>query len=240
MRSPGGHFGNFFVYGDSRKPLVFNLFGSYHSFSSGGRSYYFRPGIEWKPASFLTLELNPEYQWAHSTANWVAAQLDPTATATYGSRYVFSALEQRELSAELRMNWTFTPKLSLQLYMQPLLACGDYFDFKELARPRSYEFNQYDSTIQCLDGSYTVDPDGPGPAESFSFRNPDFNHKSLRGTAVLRWEFLPGSTIYLVWTEDREDYRDPGEFHPGRDLLHLLTTKPNNIFLLKLAYLWST
>ncbi len=239
MRSPGGYFGNFFIYSDSRKPVVLNFFGSYHSSPSGGRSYYFRPGIEWKPASFLTLELNPEYQWAHSTASWVVAQPDPTATATYGSRYVFSALEQRELSASLRMNWTFTPKLSLQLYMQPLLASGDYSDFKELARPKSYEFNHYGSTIEYANGAYTVDPDGPGPAESFSFRDPDFNYKSLRGTVVLRWEFLPGSTIYLVWTEDREDHRDPGEFHPGRDLFHLLTARPNNIFLFKLAYWWN-
>jgi len=109
-----------------------------------------------------------------------------------------------------------------------------------LARPRSYEFNQYDSTIQWLDGRYTVDPDGPGPAASFSFEDPDFNYKSLRGTAVLRWEFLPGSTLYLVWTGRKEDYRDPGELHLWRDLSHLMTAKSNNIFLFKLAYLWST
>jgi hypothetical protein len=86
------------------------------------------------------------------------------------------------------------------------------------------------------DGIYTVDPDGQGPSPSFSFRNPDFNLKSLRGTVVLRWEYRPGSTIYFVWTQNRADYANPGDFNFGRDFGDLLGAKGDNIFLFKINY----
>lgn len=83
---------------------------------------------------------------------------------------------------------------------------------------------------------YTVDPDGPGPASAFSLRNPDFNYKSLRGTVVLRWEYRLGSTLYVVWTQNREDYANPGDFRFGRDFRNLLKAKGNNIFMIKFTY----
>ena len=85
---------------------------------------------------------------------------------------------------------------------------------------------------------YTVDPDGPGPAAAFSFYNPDFNYKSLRGTIVLRWEYLPGSTLYFVWTQNRADYSHPGDLQLRRDLGDLLTAPGDNIFVLKITYRW--
>ena len=83
---------------------------------------------------------------------------------------------------------------------------------------------------------YEVDPDGQGSAEPFTFRNPDFNFKSLRGTVVLRWEVLPGSIFYLVWTQDRVNYLVPGELSFGRDFSNLLDSESNNIFLAKFSY----
>jgi hypothetical protein len=118
----------------------------------------------------------------------VAAVEDPLIRETFGTRYLFGNFIQRMLSSDIRLSWIFTPKLSLQLYLQPLLAVGEYQQFKELARPKSYDFNIYGeegSTISCDEDGYTVDPDGPGPAAVFSFDSPDFNVKSLRGTMVL-------------------------------------------------------
>ena len=143
------------------------------------------------------------------------------------------------LSAEIRLNWIFSSKISLQAFLQPLIAVGTYSEFKELARPATYSFNYYGrngSTIfQNADG-YAVDPDGPGPAPEFNFDNPDFNFKSLRGTVVFRWEYRPGSTFYFVWTQNRQDFANPGELDFGRDLGDLISAKGDNIFMLKATY----
>ena len=81
-----------------------------------------------------------------------------------------------------------------------------------------------------------MDPDGPGPAEDFSFGDPDFNLKSLRGTVVLRWEFRPGSTIYAVWTTNRAGYSNPGDFRFSRDWEELWQAEGDNVFLFKFSY----
>ncbi len=85
-------------------------------------------------------------------------------------------------------------------------------------------------------GVYTADPDGPGPARPFSFADPDFSLKSLRGTIVLRWEYRPGSMLYLVWTQRRADGSDPGDFSLWRDLEDLWDAPGDNIVLLKFSY----
>lgn len=129
-----------------------------------------------------------------------------------------------------------------RVYLQPFIAVGKYDEFKELARPESYEYNIFgegQSTIAYANGFYTVDPDGPGLAATFSFYNPDFNVKSFRGTAVLRWEYLPGSILYVVWTQNRADYSNPGDLDLGRDLGNLFTAPGDNIFLIKLSYRWN-
>ena len=81
-----------------------------------------------------------------------------------------------------------------------------------------------------------IDPDGNGPAAPFTVSDPDFNFKSLRGSAVLRWEYMPGSAIYLVWTQQRVDDSDPGQFRLGRDFSTLFQSIPDNVFMIKLTY----
>ena len=89
----------------------------------------------------------------------------------------------------------------------------------------------------AVDGSsYTVDPDGAGPAQSFTFSNPDFNYRSLRGNAVFRWEYRPGSTLYVAWTHSRSDVQPYGDFDFSRDAQGLLATRPDNIFIVKASW----
>ena len=144
---------------------------------------------------------------------------------------------------DVGLNWIFTPRLSLQLYLQPFLAVGKYDEFRELAQPKSFDYNIYgqeQSTIVYENGYYIVDPDGPGgPSPAFSFYNPDFNLKSLRGTVVLRWEYLPGSTLYFVWTQNRADYGYPGDLNLERDLKALFNAPGDNVFLIKISYRWN-
>lgn len=234
---------DFGINSDSRNPVVLTLYTSLYtrpawdSYSWNGSIF-----LRWKPKSNISFSLGPEYYVRNSFIQWVDRVSDPLMTATFGTRYLFGRIHQKMLSSDLRLNWTFNPKLSLQLYLQPLLAVGQYDEFKELAQPKSFNYNIYgeaDSTIRFEDEIYTVDPDGPGPSPEFTFENPDFNVKSLRGTLVLRWEYLPGSLLYLVWTQNRADYRNPGDFHLRRDLGDLLSAPGDNIFLIKFTYRWN-
>ena len=161
-------------------------------------------------------------------------------TSTYGVRYVLSDIVQKTLAVEIRAGWTFTPRLSLQAYLQPYIGTGDYRLFKELAAARTFRFNVFGqangSTLDYENGTYTADPDGPGPARAFSFADPDFSLKSLRGTVVLRWEYRPSSMLYLVWTQRRADGSRPGDFSLWRDLEDLFQAPGDNIILLKASY----
>ena len=239
---PFGYQFNLGLFSDNRKAVVLESFAT--TYQRPGESYEWsaEAGLRWKPRSNFNLSFGPGYTYEDSQLQWVRKVADPLMTATYGSRYVFGRIKQTVLSSTLRLNWIFTPRLSLQLYLQPFLAVGSYGSFKELARPNAAEYNVYGeggSTIAREGEVYTVDPDGAGPAAPFSFWNPDFNVKSLRGTAVLRWEYRPGSLLYLVWTQNRADYAHPGDFQLRRDLGDLLTAPGDNIFLLKFSYRWS-
>ena len=83
---------------------------------------------------------------------------------------------------------------------------------------------------------YTIDPDGAGSAPNFTFGNPDFNLRSLRGTGVLRWEYRPESTLYFVWTQERDDFDQFGDFNFSRDRSALFRDRPTNIFQIKGTY----
>jgi hypothetical protein len=234
--SPAGWETYFQLESDSRKLWVLSL-GFNGGYYGSGTYWNISPSVELKPASNVSVSIGPDYNRDITNAQWIGAFNDPTATATYGTRYVFAELDQTTLAASIRLNWTFTPKLSLQLYAQPLISAGDYDDFKELARPRSYDFNIYGEGESTIDKqNYIADPDGAGPAQPIELGNPDFNFKSLRGNAVLRWEYLPGSTLYLVWTQSRSDVEEIGEFQFNRSFRRLWTADVDNIFMIKMAY----
>ena len=229
---------------DSRKPIVISASESYYSRPTDGYNWSGSVSLRWKPRTNISFSFGPGYYVRKSSIQWVTKVDDSLMTETFGTRYVFGGYFQRMLSSNIRLNWTFNPRLSLQLYLQPLLAVGKYDQFKELARPKKYEYNIFGedgSTISYSDSDeeYTVDPDGPGPAPVFSFENPDFNFKSLRGTIVLRWEYLPGSILYFVWTQNRVDEANPGDFNFRRDMGDLFTAPGDNIFLIKISYRWN-
>lgn len=239
MRMPRYTWMDFGVSTDDRKSLVFDFSGYILGSAAGEYSRQAGMTMQWRPRSNVSLSLSPQYGRERSASQWVRQTADPLMTATYGSRYVFAGLDQTTVSCSLRLNWVFTPFLSLQGYLQPYIAAGDYEGFKELARPRSFDFNLYGtggSVIARQDGGYRVDPDGAGQAPAFSFPDPDFNYKSLRGTVVLRWEYRPGSVFFAVWTQNRADYSNPGDFRLGRDLGNLFRASGDNIFMVKWTY----
>jgi hypothetical protein len=202
-------------------------------------------GVTVRPSPRMLLSLTPSYNRDVTARQYVAAITDPTATAFDGRRYVFATIDQRTLALETRLNTTFTPTLTLQLYAQPFLSSGRYDRFKEFAAPRTRNVLLYGrdvGTIQPLVGdigvvdSYRIDPDGSGPAASFNVGNPDFNYRSLRGTAVMRWEYRPGATLFVVWTQAREGSALFGDFDFNRERSALFRERPTNIFQVKMNY----
>lgn len=210
-----------------------NLYGSTQS-SEDSWSWGASPGITWKPAANLQFSLGPDFNRSRDDAYYFATLDDAAATATYGRRYLFADLEQTTLGATVRASISFTPTMSLQVYGQPLIATGSYRNVKELARPRSLEFIGPGAGEWTYDSATNLfDPDGAGPADP-STR--DFNFKSLRGNAVFRWEYRPGSTLYLVWTQERADVESTSAFNVGPSFRRLVSADADNIFLAKVTY----
>ena len=207
-----------------------NEFGGYNDSPSLTMSF--------RPSPTLRLRFEPSYSATHALAQYVRATSDPAATATYGSRYVFATLDQRVVSLVTRCDWVVTPKLSLQLYVQPLVVSGHYSSFKEFRQPGRFEFDVYGVTRGTITrndttGVYTVDP---GNGSTFGFRDPDFNFRSLLGNAVLRWEYRPGSTLFLVWQQRRDDVQAIGGFDFDRDYRALFDRPPENVFAIKATW----
>jgi hypothetical protein len=226
---------------DNRKAVFFLCSASYRNHDVGSFNWSFAAGVTWKPSPNFSLSVTPSFTWRFSLGQWVMSVVDPLKPETYGVRYVLSDIVQKTLPVEIRLNWTFTPRLSLQAYLQPYIGTGDYRNYKDLRAADTFEFDFYGrhegSTIAFADGVYTVDPDGAdGAAKPFSFRDPDFNLKSLRGTIVLRWEYRPGSMLYFVWTQRRSDSSHPGDFDFERDWADLWRAPGDNIFLMKFSY----
>ncbi len=226
---------------DRKKEFVFGTDGDYWTHELGGNGKEINLSLEWRPNPQIFVSFGPGFERNMITRQWIDSFEDATATHTYGKRYVFGEMTQETISGNIRLNWTFTPQLSLQLFLQPLFSVGKYDNFKELAKPRSMEHNIYGengSTISydSKEEEYTVDPDGSGVAKTFSFDNPDFNFKSLRGNMVLRYEVLPGSVFYLVWTHNKTNDMYPGRMRIGRDFEELWNEEADNIFMIKYSH----
>ncbi|HEU5171757.1 MAG TPA: DUF5916 domain-containing protein, partial [Gemmatimonadales bacterium] len=223
---------------DARKPWVFglNLQGARYALERQ-TSWSVQPSIEWRPSSRMTLGLAPAYEHLRTTAQYVDTFDDPAATTTFGHRYLFAGLDQTTLSASLRLTWIFNPRLSLEVYAQPLLSSGAYSEYKELARPRSYEFAATGPAVPVGDDRLRVTPASPGVA-ALEFDDPNFSLASLRGNAILRWEYLPGSTLFLVWTQSRSDTVLDGRFRLADGLDRLFAGAADNVFLVKVSYWW--
>jgi hypothetical protein len=194
-----------------------------------------------RPASFVSVSLGPSFNSQFISTQYVQTVDDATATSTYNHRYVFGELRQTTFSADTRVNWTFTPALSLELYAQPFASTGRFTNFKQLDRPATAEFGVYGAsrgtiTHDATRDEYAVDPDGTGPAKTFLISKPNSYDHSLRGNAVVRWEYRPGSTVYFVWQQESSGSQPIGDFSFNRDMRAILHEPVTNTFLVKLTY----
>ena len=193
-------------------------------------------GLSVRPSTRWQLSVTPNYLRVLEQRQYVAT-LDSGPAVTYDGRYLFARVDQSELRLSLRANYTITPDLSFELYAEPFASSGRYYDLGELASPKSIERITYgrDAGTQVAldaDGNRTV----TWGADSFSLSNRDFNTTSFQSNVVLRWEWRPGSTLYLVWQQDR-DRTDPiGERVSLGDVFGSVSEPGTNIFLVKASF----
>jgi hypothetical protein len=191
-----------------------------------------QPGPRW------LLSLNPVYEHLLDTQQYVST-VNGGGAQTYGRRYVFAHIDRHTYSTKIRLNYTFKPDLNVDLYAEPFAASGSYSDFGELeaARSRSVLVYGTDGTTITTrdDGSHLVTGSGP----SFTIRNVDFNTLSFRSNLVLRWEWRPGSTFYVVWQQDRSSREAIGSRATAGDLFDSFSAPGRNFLAVKASFWFS-
>ena len=215
------------ISGDQRWRVVPAFFGNYARGDYGNTSYLsFGPQVDARVGGRFSMTVNPNY--THS-------QDDTQPYLGYAEQYAH--LNYHELGIGTRLNYTATTNLSLQVYAQPFIASGDQSNLRRLGDPTARDYNRRFVPVTDSAGRRVE----PG----------DFTFKQLRMNTVLRWEYRPGSTLYLVWSQDRDEAYDssvmgpgvnldqPGNFQPRRNFDRLFSAHPKNTLLVKASYWFS-
>lgn len=235
---------------DRRDDVTFDVSVEYGDGMRGGDEFSASFGVEARPTSGIVVRLDPSYERIRDVRQYVTSVEDESFEPTFGERYIFSDLHREELSIDTRLDLIFTPDLSLELFVQPLISSGDFTRYKQLARGSSFDFVEFaegeadvrDEGVACVngrlcrnDGRIHLDYAGDGIADT-SFREQNFNIRSLRGNAVLRWEYRPGSRIYLVWQHSRQGRDRLGTFDISRDGRALFEAEGEHMFMIKVDH----
>ncbi|MGH7554980.1 MAG: DUF5916 domain-containing protein, partial [Longimicrobiales bacterium] len=214
---------NFNLNSDNRQKVTGRTNASYNWGQSGSWNGNISFNLSLRPAESWTISAGPNFRRSYSPAQYITSESDASAVATFGTSYIFTPLDQTTLSMETRLNVNFRPEISLEVFAQPFIASGDYHAPIRLRAPRTFDFDPYGQSIEAR----------------------DFNTRSVRGNAVLRWEWQPGSTLFLVWQQRRAGDLEcavssarchPGRFEFRRDARAVFDTRPNNVFLVKMNY----
>jgi hypothetical protein len=234
MVSPPSMNWNVNVNTDRRKAVSMGMFFGLNDERVGrGGGWNLGSFLNLQPSDNVSISLEPRFGTSRSSDQYVTATSVLPHAPTYGRRYIFADLDQRTFEMGTRLDWTFTPTLSLQLFAQPLLSSADYVTYKQLAAAQTYDF--IDLGPSDPSGTQSADFDNDGTAD-FTFTDRDFNFRSLVGNAVLRWEYRPGSAIFLVWQRAQSHSASVGDFDFGRDLGELFDAPTDDRFILKINY----
>ena len=201
----------------------------------GGGSRNVSGSISFRPGSRWQLSVNPGYSTQIDTQQYVST-LSGGRPETYNQRYIFSYVDRRTLSTQLRMGYTLKPDMNIDLYAEPFASSGKYRDYGELTAPQTRVRRLYGTNGTTI----TVQPDGSrrvtDGASSFVLKNSDFNVRSFRSNVVFRWEWRPGSTLFLVWQQNRRISETTGEPIGVGDMFRSLTAPGSNFFVVKMSF----
>ena len=204
-------------------------------FEGSSSNWRVNAGIVFRPMNTFTLSINPGYSTSYNELQYIE-QKDFNGK----DRYVFGSIDFKRLSTSVRISYNITPDLTLQYWGQPFIASGKYSDLKYITSPMASEYDDRfttytDQQLQFEDNENRIDEDGNGTID-YILDKPDFTVQEFLSNFVVRWEYSPGSSIYIVWNQTRNGFNDSGDLHLTEDLDDLFTSNAHNIFLLKFSY----
>ncbi|MEJ2629121.1 MAG: DUF5916 domain-containing protein, partial [bacterium] len=229
------------VQSDSRKKFYFYL-GRWIKINDNNSNLSLSSwfGCTFRPSNAVTLSIEPEYDYYRNKLQYVD-QLEIEDK----DRYIFATINQNTVYFSFRLNYTLSPNLSIQYYGQPFISAAKYSHFKEITNPRAENFRDRFHTFTSgeiktdrEEETYSIDEDRDGQTD-YSIDFPDFNFRQFQSNLVIRWEYQPGSTLYLVWSQGRTGCITRGNFAYYRDMNDLFSIHPHNVFLLKFNRLLS-
>ncbi|MGQ8335273.1 DUF5916 domain-containing protein [Sunxiuqinia sp. A32] len=193
-------------------------------------------GFKYLPTKNLKITISPEYSINKKELQYID-QFEHNSTTDY----IFGTIDQKTLSMSIRLNYNITPDLSIQYWGQPFIASGKYNSLKKITNSRANDYTDRFHTFTNEEIQFNSSNDlysifKSGAEELYTIENPNFNVKEFLSNMVVRWEYLPGSTLFLVWSQNRNQDDSSGNFNLKNNLDELFDTKPYNVFLLKLSY----
>lgn len=222
---------------DSRKKIYFSVYNNFgKGFEESSKVFVASVGVTYKPTNTLSISLTPEYNQSYQELQYIGQE-----TFNGNDRYLFAGLDQKVLSASIRVNFNLTPDLTLQYWGQPFIASGKFDQYKVIDNPMDSDYSNRFNVFSAaqisglVDGAYTIDENMDGVID-YSIFKPDFNVQEFLSNLVLRWEYNPGSTVYLVWNQTRNGFIDDGEINISSNMNNLFADKAHNVFLVKLSY----
>lgn len=232
---PGAWEVSFYMFSDSRKKFNVGLGGYTNQGDEGYEDY--RNGwinLAYRPTNALRLSLQPSISSNRPEMQYIG-------TEAFGDedRYLFGRLDQRTVAFTFRLDYCITPNLTVQYYGAPFVSAGRYSEFKRITDPRAERYRDrfsifdgeqiiYDET----DDVYNIDEDKDG-VDDYTIDDPDFNFRDFNSNLVIRWEFMPGSLLYVVWSQARSEFQTMGDFDYGRDIRGLFNVHPHDVFFVK-------
>lgn len=236
---PGGL--EYWVYTESDNRKKFRVNMEQWNFKAGEnaeKSWGIFVNFSYRPMDALNISASPSYSFNGN-------QLQYVTTTSFNSqpRYITSGIDQSTFSMSLRFTYVITPDLSIEYWGQPFISTGEYYQFKRITDPdaseykdRFHTFASNEISFNSETNQYDVDEDANGTVD-YNIDNPDFNFAQFRSNMVVRWEYIPGSTLFLVWTQNRTDNAPTQEGNSFGHLGSSLFDKTaHNIFLIKYTY----
>jgi len=222
------------VFSDHSKKLTFGIYAAYnHGLTGDSKFLYISPQMSYRPFSNLLLSVNAVYERNLNDLQYIGKLPHLTTSPAW----LLGEVDNRNLGMTLRIDWAITPELTIQYYGSPFISLGDYTDLKEVTHPMDakYENRFRKVPFERSGKDYLLDSNGDG-IYNLRIDNPSFNYQQFRSNLVLRWEYLPGSTLYFVWSQDRTGYDAGGPFSFGEGYKLMGEVFPGNVFMIKLNY----
>jgi hypothetical protein len=232
LKIPGDIFYNYSISSDDRKKFVYGFNNAYsNGFNKVSDFKDFNLDLSYRPVDAVKIEFTPDYQYGFNDMQYVT---------TVSGKYIMARIDQKIFRTSFRFEYYPRPNMSIQYYGQPFIFSANYSKFKQVTNSMASDYNDrihlYNtSELTLANNSYTVIENG-NSASAINFDNPNFKEYTFLSNLVFRWEYIPGSTVYLVWSQNRYDSENMAQFNFGTDFSNIYKIYPHDVFMIKFSY----